>query len=175
MVQNSKKIAILKTVANGASLAEAATIQGISEGRARNLLNRICRELKMPSSIKEIRSNPQDYSSKIEEIKQEPQPKLRGALIHKLVLVLKLNNPQEVTPQYLSNITASQLLNRDITMIAIIELQQWLSIQGLSLKKQVPKTESEVKAVKGAITILEIYGFDVKAANNQLSHLINGS
>lgn len=173
MVPNSRKAEILKAVASGASLKEAADSAGISGSRARDLLSRICREMQMPDSVKDIQANPCAYLDKIDEMARSPRFELRRDLVKRLMQALRVRDVLEITPQYVSNITASQLLQHGITTLAITELQDWLSGHGLSLKKCAPKSDQEVKEVRRALALLEVFHFDTENARRQLSHLLS--
>ena len=99
----------------------------------------------------------------------------RNVLVHKLVQILKLKDEKELTPQYLSNFTASQLTSVGITPVAIVEIQEWLSHFKLSLKIKAPQNEDDVKKVKQAIAVLEVFQFDTRAVNEQLTHFLGAS
>jgi len=174
MVPNSKKAEILRAVAGGANLKEAADSLGIDSGsRARDLLSRLCREMKMPDSVKDIQANPRAYLDKIDEMARSPRFELRRDLVKRLMQVLRVRDALEITPQYLSNITASQLLQNGLTTVAIAELQEWLSKHDLSLKKRAPESDQEVKEVRRALALLEAFHLDTENARRQLSHLLS--
>lgn len=175
MVPNFRKIEALKVVLKGGTLTEAGAAIGVSQSRARDHITRICREFRLPSDLKYIRSNQNEYLEKIKGFKDEPKMVLRSALIHKLVHVLKLKGKSELTQKYLSNLTASQLMSVGITPVAIVEIQEWLSHFKLSLKVGAPQNEQDIKKVKQAIAILEVFQFDTKVVNEQLSHFLGGS
>lgn len=170
MVPNYKKIEALKVVINGGTLSEAGLAMGVSSTRARDHISRICREFGLSNNVKYIRSNPDEYLSKIETFKDEPKAVLRNALIYKLVTVLRLKNDSELTPEYLSNINASQLMKEGITSIAIVEIQEWLSHTKSSLKISPPQTEDDIKKVRQALSILNVFQFDTKKASEQLAY-----
>ncbi len=172
MVPNHRKIEALKVVLDGGTLSEAGAAIGVGQSRARDLISRICREFGLPREIEYIRSNPKKYLDKINGFKDNPKMALRSVLIHNLIRVLKLNDVNELTPRYLSNLTASQLMSVGITSVAILEIQEWLSSYQLSLKVSVPKNENDIKKVKQAIAILEVFQFDTNLVNEQLSHFL---
>ncbi len=175
MVPNYRKVKILQVVLNGGTLSEAGASIEVSQSRARDILYRICREFDLPRDLKYMRSNPDEYLNKIEETKEEPKMMLRALLIDKLVRVLKLKNKDELTPQYLSNLTASQLMSNGITPVAVVEIQEWLSKSELTLKRRAPENDEDIKKVKQAIAILYAFQFDTKILNEQLSHLLESS
>lgn len=177
MNSNAREAKILTAVANGATLVKAGASLGISSTRTKDLLNKICRKLKMSSAIKDIKASPNKYLKKLDELnteesKKEPHLYLRSTLVSKLKSILKLNSASDLTPKYLSNITASQLINRGVSIIAITELQEWLSRYSLSLKKCPPEGEAEIKEVRRAIALLDAFYFDTTTIKSQLSFLL---
>lgn len=174
MIANDKRAAMLKCVAEGGTLKEAGATASISATRASQLLARLCREMKLPSSVDDIRADPKKYLAQLEELKQKPQFELRKALVHDLIFKLKLKAPADLTPKYVSNISASQLFSNGISLVAVTEIQEWLSRQGLSLKRRPPETDREVTEVKRAIALLDVYHFDIAILREQLQHLEKG-
>lgn len=171
MVKQSNKIIVLKAVVAGSTLSQAGASVGISASRARDMLPRICREIGLSSSIKDIRSSPDIYIKAINNLEKKPVIDLRSRLISSLISVLQLNDVNDLTPQYLSNITSSQLIERGVSMIAISEIQEWLSSNDTSLKQSQPKNNSEIKMVKQAIAILDSFKFDTSFIKDQLSNI----
>lgn len=171
VIPNYKKIEVLKVIINGGSLSEAGGVIGISSSRAKGLLNRLCSNLKLSPLIKDIRENPDEYIKRIEDLEKKPEIALRSVLVNKLRRSLMLNSEMELTPEYVSNLTASQLMACDITVIAIAEIQEWLSISGLCLKKRVPETAQEITEVKRAMAILDAFHFDTETIKGQLAYL----
>lgn len=171
MVANDRKAAILKCVAEGGTLKEAGAAASIGGERARQLLAKLCRELKLPSALNDIRADPQQYLTRLEEFERKPQFELRKALVRDLVSKLKLKTEVDLTPKYVSNISTSQLLSNGITLVAVTEIQEWLSKHGLSLKRRPPETDKEITEVKRAIALLDAYHFDTAILREQLQHL----
>jgi hypothetical protein len=81
----------------------------------------------------------------------------------------------ELSPKYISNISASQLLESGLTFVAVGELQAWLVGHQLSLKRSPPQSPGEVKAVKHAIEILDAFHFDTNLVRKQLAVLLSPS
>jgi len=172
MILIEKKVEILKAVANGSSLSGAGSTVGVSAGSARNALNRLCQVLELSPLVKDIKANPEQYLKKAEELKSAQKPVLRPMLTNKLVSVLKVKDKTQVTPRYLSNITASQLMENGISWVAVTEIQEWLSSSGLSLKPTVPDNDEEIKHVKRAIAVLDAFYFDTELVKEQLNNVI---
>jgi hypothetical protein len=174
MIANDRKAKILKCVADGGTLKEAGARASISAGRARQLLAHLCRELKLPFSVGDIRAEPKKYLTRLDEFERRPQFELRKALVHDLIIKLKLKTEADLTPGYVSNISASQLLSNGITLLAVTEIQEWLSKKGLSLRRRPPKTDKEITEVKRAIALLDVFHFDTVIIKEQLQHLEGG-
>lgn len=171
MIANDRRAVILKCVAEGGSLKDAGATASIGEGRARQLLARICRDLGLSSSVDDIHADPKKYLSQLEKFTKRPQLELRKALAHNLIFKLKLKTEADLTPKYVSNISASQLLGCGISLIAVTEIQEWLSKHSLSLKRRPPETDKEITEVKRAIALLDAYHFDITTLKEQLQHL----
>jgi hypothetical protein len=86
-----------------------------------------------------------------------------------------LKNAEDLTPQYLENISAAQLRNAGLTMVAVAETQQWLMNNGVSLKRKPPKSTAEIQAVKRAIATLDAFQFGIENVQSQLNFLENES
>jgi len=173
MIANDRRAAMLKCVAEGGTLKEAGATASISAGRVRQLLANLCRELKLPFSVDGIRADPEKYLGRLEEFKKRPQFELRKALVNDLLFKLNLKTEAELTPKYVSNISASQLLSNRVSLVAVTEIQEWLSKHGLSLKRRPPETDQEITEVKRAIALLDVYHFDTAILREQLQHLEN--
>lgn len=170
MIANNKRSAMLKCVADGGTLREASEMASVSSERARQLLVRLCRELGLPFSVDEVRADPKKYLTRLEEFKKKPQFELRKALVHGLLPKLKLKTETDLTPKYVSNLTASQLLNSGVTLVAVTEIQEWLSTHGLSLTRRPPETDQEIMEIKRAIAILDVFHFNTAILKEQLQH-----
>ena len=172
MIPNSVKAKILRSVAGGATLSQAGTTAGISTARARTALGSLCRTLRLSADSEAIQAQPQKYLEALLEFESKPQFELRRTLVDKLKEVLMLRSAAELTPQYLSNITASQLLERGVTLVAIAELQEWLYSHDLSLKRRPPETESDIREAQRAIALLDAFHFDTDILEQQLANLV---
>jgi hypothetical protein len=168
MIPNPVKAQVLRDVVNGKSIKQAAVDAGLSQYSANNALFRMCRMLELSHRIENIRAEPQRYLDALDEREQMPD----FSLAHRLGVALHLRSDTELTPQYLSNITASQLLDRGFTLVAIDELQRWLGGRGFALKRSPPQTAHEIRAVERAITVLEVFHFDTTVVRQQLRHLL---
>ncbi|MGL5632608.1 MAG: hypothetical protein ACRDD3_09615 [Azovibrio sp.] len=171
MITNDRKIMVLQHVAEGGTIKEAGAAAFISAGRASQLLANLCRELKLSSSLADIRTDPKKYLTRLEEFKHRPQFELRKSLVHDLIFKLKLKSEDDLTPKYVANISASQMLNSGVTLLAVTEIQEWLSKRGLSLKRRPPETNKELTEVKRAIAVLDVYHFDTAFLRKQLQNL----
>jgi len=172
MIPNSVKAQLLRDVANGKSLKQAAADAKLSLYSANNALIRLCRTLNLPHHVKSIQAEPQRYLDALDEREQMPEFSLPFDLAHRLRVALHLRSDTELTPQYLSNITASQLLDCGFSLIAIYELQRWLGAKGFSLKRSPPQTDHEIKEVEKAITVLYLFYFDMTLPQRQLQHVL---
>jgi hypothetical protein len=169
---NLKSIAVLKAIVAGKTLVEAGEVVNVGTGRARELLFKICREFRLPYVVSEIKSNPKPYLEKLDNLPENLLIGLRSQLVEDLVNVLKVKNLSELSPKYISNISASQLLESGLTLVAVGELQAWLVGHQLSLKRSPPQSNAEIKAVKHAIEILDAFHFDTKLVRKQLGILL---
>ena len=76
---------------------------------------------------------------------------------------------------YLSNISATQLLERGLTIVNLHQVETWLSSSGKELKRSTPRTDWEIQEVSKAITLLHTFFFDVSTAKEQLENLLSRS
>jgi hypothetical protein len=58
-------------------------------------------------------------------------------------------------------------LRNGATLVAITEVQEWLTKHGLSLKRRPPETEKEINEVKRAIAVLDVFYFDTASLKEQ--------
>ena len=100
---------------------------------------------------------------------------LNHKIVYNLVDALKLKNIEDLTPQYLSNISAAQLISAGLTMVAVAEAQQWLMNNRTSLKRRPPESTAEIQAVKRAIATLDAFQFETENIRSQLNFLQNES
>lgn len=164
---------VLRSIAEGKTLAEAGKAIGTSGGRASQLLAKICRELKLPNDVAEIRRRKDEYLRQIGSA-NHPVSQLNPKIAENLARALRLKNVEGLTPEYLSNISASQLLNANQTLVAVAEAQEWLVHNGTSLKRRPPEGKTEMQAVKRAIATLDTFQFDTAIVRKQFRHLQDG-
>lgn len=107
--------------------------------------------------------------------KGHPILQLNPKVAHSLASALGLKQMDELTPKYLSNISAAQLLSAGVTMIAISDAQQWLVKNGTSLKRRPPESNDEMQAVQRAIATLDAFHFDTEGVRSQLNFLQEGN
>lgn len=175
MIPGSTKAAVLRAVLNGSTLAEAAHQEHITTARARSALRYLCRRFRLSPEISDIQAHPERYAQALAEFEASPEIGLGQALTTKLTTALMLPSPSQVTPAYLSNISATQLLERGLTIINVHQIETWLSGSGNELKRSPPSTDWELQEVSKAITLLHTFFFDVSAAKAQLENLLSMS
>lgn len=124
MISDVTKANILIAVSEGQSVTDAAKCYGLSYAQARGALPRFCRHLKLRWDLEEIRTNPKKYIDAAIAIISSPKNALRRVLRNDLVVQLKLRSPDELTPQYVSNITAEILLSHGVTETGLVEIQE---------------------------------------------------
>lgn len=171
MISEAKKAKVLLAVAEGQTLAAAAKANGLSPGRGRDALARICRKLGLACTVDEVRANPDVYRDAARRIIDDPGNALRKDLREKLVRYLKLRSADDLTPHYVSNLTASSMLAAGLTHGAVAELQAWLLASGTRFKRQAPREGEETQAAVRAVLLLDAFGFDVNAARAALGEL----
>jgi hypothetical protein len=168
MISDMTKSNILIAIAKGQSVAEAAKSYGLSYAQARGVLPRFCNHLKLRWDLEEIRANPKKYIDAAIAIASSPKNALRRVLRNDLVFQLKLRSPDELTPEYVSNITAETLLSHGVTETGLVEIQEWLLANGLSCKRKFPETDEHMRVVQKAIILLDAFGLDVSHPRAQL-------
>jgi hypothetical protein len=168
MISDMTKANILIAIAEGQSVADAAKSYGLSYAQARGALPRFCQHLKLRWDLEDIRAKPKKYIDAAEAIVSSPKNELRRILRNDLVLQLKLRSPDELTPQYISNITAETLLSHGVTETGLVEIQEWLLTNGLSCKRKLPEAKEYMRAVQKAIILLDAFGLDVTRPKEQL-------
>lgn len=170
MVSIARKANVLKAVAAGKTLKSAGEEAGVSSTRARQWLSTICRELRLPDGVQDIRANKDEYLTRLAMIAAPPSAELEKRFVRDLMVKLKLRDVSTLTPRYVSNLTASDLFRCGCTLVAVVALQGWLKGHGLSLKRRPPETDVEVKEVLRAIRLLDVYQFDTAAIEAQWEH-----
>ena len=168
--RDTRGAAIIRSIANGGTLKAAGDAIGVSSTRAGQILRIYCRQIGLPGTISEIKSRPFDYLNNLEKTTEIDRSTLTRNAIHNLVYKLKLKSAEELTPKYLSNVTASQLLGVGVTFVTISDLQGWLKTSGHSLKRHPPESANAITAIKRAINLLEAFYFDISLINEQFDH-----
>lgn len=168
MISDITKANILIAIAEGQSVADAAKCYGLSCAQARGALPRFCRHVKLRWDLEDIRANPKKYIDAAVAVISSPKNALRRVLRNDLVAHLKLRSPDELTPRYVSNITAETLLSHGISETGFVEVQEWLLANGLSCKRKLPETDEYMRAVQKAIILLDAFGLDVSLPKAQL-------
>ncbi|MBO9661426.1 hypothetical protein [Dokdonella sp.] len=171
MISDMMKARVLLAVAEGQSLASAAEANGLSPSRGRDALNRLCRKLRMPGHVAEIHANGQVYRDAALKIIHDPKHALRRGLRDKLVRFLELRSAEDLTPGYVSNMTAPFMLDVGFSRDAVSEIQEWLLANGTRFKRQAPKAGTQTQTATSAALLLDAFGFDVIAAKAALDEL----
>lgn len=173
MIPDIDKAKILLAIAQGRSVKDAAESIGFKDRQVRNSFPKFCRNLGLRWDTEEIRANPQRYIDAASAIISSPRNFLRRDLRKKLTTFLKLGSPEELTPQYVSNLSVEILFANGLTQNAIADIQEWLQKNGLSLKRKLPDREEYLHITKRAIYILDALGFDISSATPQLKTMEN--
>lgn len=173
MKSNARGAIVLRAIAEGKTLNDAGKSIGVSGNRASQLLYRICRELDLPSEIADIRRHKEECVKKIEGLENSTLAELHPKIAENLARVLRLGKVEDLTPEYLSNLSASQLLTANLTLVAVAEAQEWLVKNGTSLKRRPPEGNVEMQAVQRAISTLDAFQFDTTLVRSQLQFLID--
>lgn len=171
MISDMTKANVLIAVAGGQSVAEAAKSYGLSAAQARGALPRFCQHLKLRWDLEDIRANPQKYIDAATVVLSSQKNSLRRVLRNNLVGKLKLRSPDELTPQYVSNITAETLLLNGFTETGLVEIQEWLLANGLSCKRKFPEKSEYLRMVQKAIILLDAFGLDASHPKAQLESI----
>ncbi|ELL4312300.1 hypothetical protein QFP33_001602 [Pseudomonas aeruginosa] len=161
MITDAKKAKILLSVAGGMTVPEAARANDVKPAQARASISRICRNAKLSPEIIDIHANPKKYIDLATKITVDPAYALRKALREQLIDILRLRSPDELTPKYVSNITAEILLKNGITGVAVAEIQEWLMDNNTELKRQAPTSEENIKLARRSALLLTAFGFNV--------------
>lgn len=175
MRSNARAKSVLRAVADGKTLTEAGRSIGVGAGRARQLLIKVCRELRLPDSIVAIRRRKAEYLQQLENDEDNAIISLNPKIAENLARALDLKKVDDLTPRHLSNISAAQLLNAGLTLIGVAEAQEWLVRHGMSLKRRPPENGFELQAVQRAIGTLDAFHFDISLVRSQLHFLRSGN
>lgn len=163
MTSEPLKAQILLAVAGGASLSDAARTHGVSVARAKQAIRSLCRSLKLSSEISDIQQSASLYAKPAQQIVDDPKYALRRKLREQLETVLLLKSSDELRVGYLSQISASTLIDAGLTPIAVAEVQEWLVNQGSTLKRCVPD-EKQLAMLKQSAFFLHAFGLNVEQA-----------
>jgi hypothetical protein len=170
MILDSIKAKVLIDVAEGATYAEAAQNNNLKVTQIRHAVEKVCRILKLPSELSDIRTNPNTYIEAAKTITEAPKYALRGELRKSLETVLRMRSSDQLTPAYLSKFTASSLLNIGISMISLAEIQEWMANNETSLKHGELDSKA-LNASKMALWVLDAFGFDVQRVHSELNRI----
>jgi hypothetical protein len=107
--------------------------------------------------------------------KDHPVLQLNHKIAYSLADALRLKQIEELTPKYLSNISAAQLLSAGVSIVAVSEAQQWLLKNGTSLKRRPPEGNVEIQAIQRAIATLDAFYFDTERIRSQFNFLQEGN
>jgi len=143
----------------------------LSTERARTALNRICELLHLPNDLAAIHAEPQLYLESLAHFESLPQFELRTPLVAKLKQVLGLRSSRQLTPAVLAQVSASQLINQGVSIIALADLQEWLLKHDLSLMHGPPITDIDFREARKAIALLDAFDFDTESLEWQMNHL----
>lgn len=171
MPPDTVKAKVLAAVANGSSVSDAAREHGLTPNQGRDAVARLCRDFRLPADIGEIQTNPKKYLDSASKVAMNPHYALRKNLRGELQYRLQLQSVDELTPKYVSNLTATMLLDSGITETGVADIQEWLFENGTTLKRQAPISHEHMTSVKRAIFLLNSFGFDTTEASSQLSAL----
>lgn len=173
MITGTQKATVIRAVIDGASLPEAARIAGIKSAQANTALKGFCWRFRLPREVADVRAEPARYLEALKAFETSPEIALGQDLSKRLTMLLQVKSPQEVTPKYVSNIEASQLLESGLTPINVHMIETWLASHGHGLKKAVPKDDKEIEEAKRCISWLHVRGFDVTTPRTQLEHFVS--
>jgi hypothetical protein len=174
VIPDTVKANVLMAVAGGSSVSEAARANGITPNQGRESISRLCRSLKLSSDVSEIRAHPKKYIESASKVAGDPKYALSKGLREKMQRLLRLRPPAELTPRYLSNITAEALLSVGITPGALADIQGWMLDNGTALKRRAPAGVQYTQMAKRALLLLDAFGFDVAKAASQLKRARRG-
>jgi hypothetical protein len=171
VIPDKLKAQVLLAVAQGASVADAARGLKLTPSQGRDSISRLCRDLRLPSDVQAIRANPVAYISAATRMFGDPKNELHSGLRYRLQHALKLRATDALTPEYLSNLTASAILSAGLTTVALSEIQDWLVRHEKRLRPKAPKAGAETREARRAMFLLDSFGFDVRNAAAQLAAL----
>jgi hypothetical protein len=173
MITNKQSAEVFRSFLNGSSIAEAAAAADVSYGQARSSIPRMRRRANLPFDYEAMQANPEPYLKWLDGFERDEANELRDGLRRDLVARLSLRSSTELTPKYLSNLSASRLMAAGMTTVAIAETQAWLKRHNLSLKRGAIDDSAAIREINRALLLLDAFGFDVRAASAQLDHVLS--
>lgn len=174
MLDYTSKLHMLEMVANGHTYKEIGEFNETSASNVRLIVGNKCKELRIPFDLGYIRKNKNEIIKIITEKNEIQSSKLSNRLQYILLKATNKNNIKELTPEFISSIIGPRLLNIEgIGPGSILEINSWLKEYGHSLKPTKPESSKDFIYVNQAITILEIYAFDVSKLKNKISAIPN--
>lgn len=168
MPLNAKNATVVRLVAEGSTLAEVARKMDLSTSRVKQILVKGCRVLGLPPNVEFIRADPQAYLSALPGSAAVRASGLRHGLQRDLMSVLNLKTVDQLSPELVSNLSASQLIDCSFTSTAVANVQAWLTSHGLRLAQSPTVRTGELRALESALQLLDAYRFDITAARAQL-------
>lgn len=168
MLLDSRQARLIRLIATGSTLKNAALTLNLSTERTRQILARACRELGLLAHIAAIQSNAQAYLEKLPAEGSRLDEELRPALRYDLIDRLGLDPAEEVVPREIAKYSATQLGKAGFSGVAIAEIQQWLRSHGMYLKHYGTLERDELRALTQALYLLDAYHLNVVAAKEQL-------
>ena len=87
------------------------------------------------------------------------------------MLFRSLRSSRQLTPAVLAQVSASQLINQGVSIIALADLQEWLLKHDLSLMHGPPITDIDFREARKAIALLDAFDFDTESLEWQMNHL----
>jgi Sigma-70, region 4 len=167
MQPSARSVETLRLVANGKTLAEAGDILGISRGRARQLLDQACRRLGVPDSVAEIHAQGPAYLNLLNLSTANPLAQLQPKIAANLLCVLGNRSADTVKPEHLSHISAAQLLDVGLTIVAVADIQEWMEKNHTSLRREPPNSTEHAKALRRAAFLLDAFGITKEQASSK--------
>lgn len=159
MISHTQKLEVFRRVVRGFSVAAAAKSVGLTPDQARNAIAKLCVLIKLDNDLTLMRTHPEKYEAALAQVAIGAEHELRPGLRRQLVALLRLRSDKELTPTYLANATASELLAAGITPTALAEIHEWLVKYGTRLKQAPLVSDEDLRTVTRAVGVLEAFGF----------------
>lgn len=171
MISNLQRIRVFREVVNGATVTAAAQSAGVSRNQARASMSRMCRWAGLPNDVEEMRKSPSKYLQWLQEFEGVEANELRDGLYRDLHRILQLQDSVELSPAYVANATASQLLKHGLSTGAVADVQEWLGKYSLTLKRANIFESADAREIRRAIHLLDAFGLDVTEARRQYQRI----